>query len=96
MKIKEIGKDTYEVRSSELYLHEDRALMEYFENLKIEVELISHGLYSVLIQNNKRFEFKPIDKLIIKNKKIIKVQTIIEIENTLNKGDLNGNKMYKL
>lgn len=85
MKIKEIGKDTYEVRSSELYLHEDRALMEYFENLKIEVELTSHGLYAVLIQNNKRFEFKPIDKLIIKNKKIIKVQTIIEIENTLNK-----------
>ena len=59
--------------------------MEYFENLKIEVELTSHGLYAVLIQNNKRFEFKPIDKLIIKNKKIIKVQTIIEIENTLNK-----------
>ena len=85
MKIKEIGKDTYEVRSSELYLHEDRALMEYFENLKIEVELTSHGLYAVLIQNNKRFEFKPIDKLIIKNKKIIKVQTIREIENTLTK-----------
>lgn len=69
MKIKELDVDTYEIRSSELYINDDKALLEYFNNIKVNIEVLGNGLSSILIQRNKRFNFSSVDKIIIKKRK---------------------------
>jgi hypothetical protein len=80
MKIKELDVDTYEIRSSELYINDDKALLEYFNNIKVNIEVLGNGLSSILIQRNKRFNFSSVDKIIIKKKKIIKINSILDID----------------
>lgn len=80
MKIKELDIDTYEIRSSELYINDDKALLEYFNNIKVNIEVLGNGLSSILIQRNKRFNFSSVDKIIIKKKKIIKINSILDID----------------
>ena len=80
MKIRELDVDTYEIRSSELYINDDKALLEYFNNIKVNIEVLGNGLSSILIQRNKRFNFSSVDKIIIKKKKIIKINSILDID----------------
>lgn len=80
MKIKELDVDTYEIRSSELYINDDKVLLEYFNNIKVNIEVLGNGLSSILIQRNKRFNFSSVDKIIIKKKKIIKINSILDID----------------
>lgn len=78
MKIKELDVDTYEIRSSELYINDDKALLEYFNNIKVNIEVLGNGLSSILIQRNKRFNFSSVDKIIIRKKKIIEIKSVLD------------------
>lgn len=86
MKIKKLNNNTYEIMSSELYLFDDKAILEYFNNINVDVIIFGNGMSSTLIQRNKRFNFSSIDRIIIKKNKIIEIKDFFT-NLDINKGD---------